>query len=290
MKMFHLLKFGLLLNLITGCAYFTRDQEPANLKIIDAHIHTHFSGDRDEDSGVLDSEESLLDEMKANNVVGAVAHTNRTQSDYKDLKKHNIIHCYGSGAKPDIRKLDIDLKNNKYGCIKIYLGYVRQYPNDPHYLPLYKLAEKYNVPVVFHTGDTYAKDALLKYAEPLSIDEVAVTYPNINFVIAHLGNPWVETAAEVVYKNSNVYADISAFLIGDLSKRSPADIEEYVVKPIRWTFHFCENPKKLMFGTDWSLTHMKPYIEAVKKAIPREHWNDVFYNNAKMVFKFPDGT
>jgi predicted TIM-barrel fold metal-dependent hydrolase len=41
-----------------------------------------------------------------------------------------------------------------------------------------------------------------------------------------------------------------------------------------------------MFGTDWPLSKIKPYLEAYKRAIPKEHWNDVFYENAVKVFKF----
>jgi uncharacterized protein len=42
-----------------------------------------------------------------------------------------------------------------------------------------------------------------------------------------------------------------------------------------------------MFGTDWPLTGMKAYVEAYKRAIPREHWQAVFHDNAVRVFKFP---
>ena len=35
------------------------------------------------------------------------------------------------------------------------------------------------------------------------------------FVIAHCGNPWIESAAEVAYKNPNVYIECSAMLTGD---------------------------------------------------------------------------
>jgi uncharacterized protein len=31
----------------------------------------------------------------------------------------------------------------------------------------------------------------------------------VNFVICHLGNPWVTDAMEVIYKNPNVVGDIS---------------------------------------------------------------------------------
>jgi predicted TIM-barrel fold metal-dependent hydrolase len=141
------------------------------------------------------------------------------------------------------------------------------------------------VPVVFHTGDTDSTKAKLKYADPLTVDEIAVDHPKVRFVIAHAGNPWIESAAEVAYKNPNVYLDLSAFLTGDLTERDPAVVEEYVTKPIRWIHGYVEDPKKLMFATDWPVAHVVGYVAAVKRAIPAKDWPAVFHDNAVRVFK-----
>jgi predicted TIM-barrel fold metal-dependent hydrolase len=138
--------------------------------------------------------------------------------------------------------------------------------------------------VVFHTGDTDSRKAKLKYADPLTIDEVAVDHPNVTFVLAHAGNPWIQSAAEVAYKNPNVVIDGSAFLIGDLASRSPEIVETQLVAPVRWLFEYVADPKKLMFGTDWPLVRMEPYLRAFQKAIPREHWQAVFHDNAARVY------
>ena len=272
---------------LMGCSVSSKRESENDwpTQVIDAHIHTSFGGQADKFSGVVRSKESLIAEMKANNVVGAVSLTHRYEDGYSDLKDLNVVHCAGVSEKPDIKKLEAGIKSGKFNCIKIYLGYVYQYAADKNYDPAYKLAEKYGVPVVLHTGDTLTADGLLKYSHPLGIDEVAVKYRKVNFVLAHLGNPWVQTAAEVAYKNPNVYVDVSALLIGKFSEIDPKDIEEYVVKPIRWAFGYMEDPSKMLYGSDWALVSMRDYIGAVKKAIPRENWNDVFYNNAQAVFK-----
>lgn len=266
------------------------DQTFSDLKIIDAHIHTRFTGKPSRASGIISTKENLLKEMKENNVVGAVSLMSDSESvgyGGADLAEHNIIHCAGITKKVDSHLLETGLKSKKFSCMKIYLGYIPQYANHPQYHLVYKLARKYKVPVVFHTGDTVTEDGILKYSDPLQIDELSIQYRDVNFVIAHLGNPWIQSAAEVIYKNPNVYGDISAFLIGDLSKAPQNKLDEYITAPIKWSFGYIEDPKKLMFGTDWPLTGMKNYIDAVKKAIPKEHWPDVFYNNAVNVFKIP---
>ena len=73
---------------------------------------------------------------------------------------------------------------------------------------------KYHLPVIFHTGDNWSTTAKVKYAHPLRMDEVAVDHPEVRFVLAHFGNPWLIDAAEVVFKNPNVWADLSGLFVG----------------------------------------------------------------------------
>jgi hypothetical protein len=280
------MKFSILVLFALFFSFSVYADDPDGLQIIDAHTHTMFSGKPERSSDIRMTEEEYFKEMKEAGVIGAVAHVARNGEDYKNLRSKNIIHCFGLEAKVDEKRLESGLKSGQFGCIKVYLGYVHQYAYDKNYAPAYKLAEKYQVPVVFHTGDTYSSTAMLKYAHPLTIDEVAVRYPKINFVIAHCGNPWIRSAAEVAYKNANVYLDGSAFLVGHLEKSSKEKLEEYVVKPLKWIFGYLEDPKKLMFGTDWPLVNMKSYVAIFKEAIPKEHWKAVFYDNAARVFKF----
>lgn len=283
-----------LLSLTAGC---TRSQAPAgspsaagsveDLRIIDAHVHTRFDGKLERTSGIPVSLKRLKEELEKNGVVGAVSHTGTRGEGYQtSTKALGIIHCAGVGPKIDAKQLERGLKSGKFSCIKVYLGYVHQWANHPRYRVAYRLARKYRVPVVFHTGDTYSTKAKLKYSDPLTIDEVAVDFPDVQFVIAHLGNPWIQSAAEVAYKNPNVSVDLSALLIGDLSKTPAEDVDAYVTKPIAWAFGYIEDPSKLMFGTDWPLTDIGSYVAAVKRAIPKEHWRAVFHDNAARIFGF----
>lgn len=277
-------------NLTADQAFEKRfEGEPGDGKfpVIDAHTHTHFSGLPERTSQIPDTKEQFLKEMKETGVVGAVVHLDRKLKDYQDLTQFNVITCAGIDKGVDLKHIEAGLAQKKYRCIKIYLGYVHEWAYSKTYEPVYKLAEKYQVPVVFHTGDTYSDVAKLKYADPMTIDEVAVDHPKVKFVIAHCGNPWIETAAEVAYKNPNVYLEASAFMIGDLSKYDDETLNTYIVAPIKKIFGYVGDPTKLMFGTDWPLTGMKGYMQVMKKAIPREHWRKVFHDNAVSVFGFP---
>ena len=273
--------------IVLVCLFGLSITEAQELKIIDVHTHTSFTGELEKDRKIKQTEEQYFQEWREAGVVGAVAHTTPTGSNFQNLKQRNVIYCAGVGPETKVHEIESGLKSGKFGCLKVYLGYVHLYANDPVYVPFYRLAEKYDVAVVFHTGDTASTTAKLKYADPLTIDEVAVDHPKVRFVIAHCGNPWIESAAEVAYKNPNVYLECSALLIGNLDDMPKEKVDTYVVRPIGWIFGYVENPRKLMFGTDWPLTGMKSYVEAYKRAIPREHWQAVFHDNAVRVFKFP---
>jgi len=255
--------------LLIGCSTTAPQQ------IIDVHTHP-------------ESESSLkeFDAQRAKaGVTFAIGILHSDDGKLPEPRASRTAYCAGVDATPNLTGLEQGLQNKTYRCIKIYLGYVPLYAYDDAYQPVYALAEKYDVPVIFHTGDTYSTKARLKFADPLTVDEVAVAHPNVRFVIAHCGNPWIESAAEVAYKNPNVYLDGSAFLIGDMSKLPREQVQRYVIDPIHWIFGYMENPDKLMFGTDWPLVDIAPYAAAFRKAIPRQYWNKVFHDNAVKVFK-----
>jgi hypothetical protein len=269
-----------------GLAAATIGSSDEVFDIIDAHVHPRFTGKPERNSGIPVTREEFVREMKEAHVTGAVALEGEDGKGYDtDLESLNVIRCAGVAKTVDVARIEKGLKSGYYRCLKVYLGYVHQYAYDKHYEPAYKLAEKYDVPVVFHTGDTYSTVAKLKYSDPLTLDEVAVDHPKMTIVIAHCGNPWIESAAEVAYKNPNVYLDGSAFLIGDFSKKPADTIQRTMIQPVSWVFEYVEDPTKLMYGTDWPLVGMKDYVDVFKRAIPKEHWRAVFHDNAVRIFK-----
>jgi predicted TIM-barrel fold metal-dependent hydrolase len=62
---------------------------------------------------------------------------------------------------------------------------------------------------VFHQGTSPIRTAPLRYAHPLVMDEIAIAYPELRIVMAHLGHPWQVDTLTVVRKHPHVYADIS---------------------------------------------------------------------------------
>jgi uncharacterized protein len=180
-----------------------------------------------------------------------------------------------------------ELARGHVRAIKCYLGYLHVGPEDARYAPYYRLAAEHGLPVVFHTGDTYASAAKVKYAHPLRVDEVAVDHPDVRFVLAHFGNPWFDTAAEVLYKNDNVWADLSGFFVGDATyqRRVAEDgFLEKVAERVRFAFDYTERPDRFLYGSDWPLAPLPDYVRAVRSIVPERHHGAVFEANARALF------
>jgi len=178
------------------------------------------------------------------------------------------------------------IKNNKKIVgMKIYAGYYHFDITDPIYSPVYDLAEKYDITIVVHTGETFSERGLLKYSHPLNLDELAVNRPDMRIVACHMGVPWIFDACEVVAKNPNVYLDISGMLVGNadfinIMTESPLLINRY-----KEALVFMQRYDKVLYGTDWPLVPMGAYIDFCKELIPSEFHENVFYKNAVNVFK-----
>jgi predicted TIM-barrel fold metal-dependent hydrolase len=189
---------------------------------------------------------------------------------------------------PDhLRRAEAQIRSGRVVALKGYLGYLHYFPIDPGYVPYYELAAKYKLPVFFHTGDTYSPYAKLKYAHPLTVDEIAVDFPQVNFVLCHVGNPWTVDTAEVVYKNMNVWTDLSGLLVGedaDFSDESRAGSRRDAIERIRLAFRYAERPNRFIYGSDWPLAPMRAYAAFIREAIPEEFHDQVFTENARKLF------
>jgi predicted TIM-barrel fold metal-dependent hydrolase len=186
-----------------------------------------------------------------------------------------------------LRRVEAVLATKQVRALKAYLGYVHYAPDHAGYRPYYELAERYQLPFIFHTGDPYSPCAKLRYAQPLLVDDVAVDHPKVKFVLAHLGNPWLTDAAEVVYKNVNVWADLSGLVVGDADSFTAEEHQETLEEArqgVRRAFRYAERPNRFLYGSDWPLAPMASYRAFIAAAIPELHHAVVFEDNARSLF------
>jgi predicted TIM-barrel fold metal-dependent hydrolase len=187
-----------------------------------------------------------------------------------------------------LRRVDAVLATGTVRALKGYLGYLHFAPDHAGYRPYYEMAARHNVPFIFHTGDTYSARAKLRYAQPLLVDDVAVDHPQVNFVMAHLGNPWLLDAAEVIYKNVNVWADLSGVVVGDAATFQDEERQEMLqdtLSGLRRAFRYAERPNRFLYGSDWPLVPMTAYRDFIRAAIPDVYHAQVFEENARRLFR-----
>ncbi|MCI0461356.1 MAG: amidohydrolase [Gemmataceae bacterium] len=187
-----------------------------------------------------------------------------------------------------LQRAEKQLRAGKVKALKAYLGYLYYGPDHPNYVPYYELAARYDVPFIFHTGDTYSATAKVRYAHPLLVDEVAVDHRGVKFVMAHFGNPWLTDAAAVLYKNENVWADLSGILVGDEAYFRAVESEGLLGKIVERVYHameWTERPDRFLYGSDWPLAPMGVYRDFVRLMVPEPCRQAIFEDNARALFK-----
>jgi predicted TIM-barrel fold metal-dependent hydrolase len=100
---------------------------------------------------------------------------------------------------------DLGLKGIKLG--PNYQGFD---PLGAAALLVYEAAQRLGLPIVFHQGTSPMRTAPIRYAHPLVMDEIAMAYPELRIVMAHIGHPWHADTIAIIRKHPHVYADVSA--------------------------------------------------------------------------------
>ena len=114
--------------------------------------------------------------------------------------------------------------------------------------------ERLGLPMLIHQGTTFARAGSLLQARPILLDEIALRYPKLKIVIAHIGHPWFDEAIAVVRRHPHVYADVSALVSPPLAALPGArrSAIEYRVE------------HKLLFGTDFPFFTARQTIDGLR--------------------------
>jgi len=262
--------------------------------IIDCHTHINNYHD-EQQASIGECIEKLQLEMRRNRIDAAMVLTSykvtpgRPSTDdavaaTKELNNIFIVAgiSYLSYQEQELARLRPYLQEGSVRGLKLYPGYEPFYPYNPKIKGVFALAEEFDVPVMIHSGDTYDPMGRVRYSHPLHVDEVAVEYPNVKIVICHIGNPWIRDCMEVVYKNKNVYTDISGLVLGDFNDR----FEAFMRKQLQEMLLYGVEPDKVLFGTDWPISSMESYLEFMDElTIPEKEKKKILFENSAALFK-----
>lgn len=264
--------------------------------IIDCHTHLN-NYHEDRVTSITECLDNLQREMDANGVDAAMVlssykitpHRPPTRDVVQATEEFdNIFTVAGVSIQHykerDLREMSDFLAAGKVKGLKLYPGYEPFYPYDERCRVIYDLAVEFDVPVMIHTGDTYTPKAKVRYAHPLNIDDVAVDFPDVKLIICHIGNPWIRDCMEVVYKNANVWADVSGLVLGNFEDK----FERYMLAQITEMITYAGEPEYLLFGTDWPICGMGSYLKFMRGLDLSDNAREkIMWQNAARLFKLP---
>ena len=259
-------------------------------------VHTHLNNYHEDRVVSIDQcLDNLLGEMEKNSVDHSLVltsykvteHRPPTRDVVKATEKHDNISVVAGISflnykQRDLREIAEFLEAGLIKGLKLYPGYEPFYPYDQRCQVIYDLAMEFDVPVMFHTGDTYSPKGKVRFAHPLNIDDVAVDNPTMKIVICHIGNPWIRDCMEVVYKNPNVYTDVSGLTLGDFNEK----FERFMRNQVKEMLTYAGEPQYMLYGTDWPICNMRSYLKFMKELkLPAASMEKIMWRNAAELFK-----
>jgi uncharacterized protein len=272
------------------------------MSIIDCHIHLNIydkiNKTEEKIPSLQERLDALLETMENNNISYSLllssykVDVNRpsTAQVIDIVDKNNIKDKLGVVAgftidnhtQEDLKNYRQWLKDDIIKGIKLYCGYEHHYPYDERYQIIYDMCIEFGCPLMIHTGDAFSHRAKIKYSHPLNVDDVAVDNPELKIVMCHIGNPWITDCQEILYKNKNVYADISGLIVGDFTLSG----EIHYANKIKEILNYVDSPHHLLYGSDWPISNMKSYTNFVQKLdLDKESFDLLMFKNAKNIFK-----
>ena len=142
---------------------------------------------------------------------------------------------------------DLGLKGAKFG--PIYNGVALA---DPRVAPVLEYLQRNNLPLTMHMGTTFARNAPVELGRAIHIEPVAMQYPDLTMIMAHMGHPWYEECVVVARKQPNVFCEVSA-----LSYRP---WQYYNILMCAQEYKITD---KVFFGTDFPFARVDESVEGL---------------------------
>lgn len=140
---------------------------------------------------------------------------------------------------------------------------------DPEAVPFLELCQELQIKNIHvHKGPTIwplDKDAF----DPVDIDHAATSFPELNFIVEHVGLPRIEDFCFMATQEPNVYAGLSV-VVGGLMHARPRFFAKVMGELLFWV-----GEDKMMFGSDYAIWEPKWQVEGlVAWDYPDESFSD----------------
>lgn len=138
--------------------------------------------------------------------------------------------------------------------VKLGANYQEFEPLGDNAQELYGYCEREGLPILFHQGASPIRHAPLRYTHPLVTDEIAIAFPELRIVMAHMGHPWARETVVTIRKHPHVYADISSIYL------RPWVCYESLLYAMEWGA-----TSKLLLGSDFPIATTAEAIEGLTR-------------------------
>jgi len=140
-----------------------------------------------------------------------------------------------------LKELDRAVKEYGFVGAHLYPHWFGKAPDAAIYYPYYARCAELGIPIMMQVGHclVYQTDRRLpSVGRPITLDQVAIDFPELTLIGIHLGYPWTDEMISVCTKHPNVYMAGDAY--------AP---KHWGTSAVHYANTFGQD--KFMFGTDW---------------------------------------
>jgi predicted TIM-barrel fold metal-dependent hydrolase len=175
-----------------------------------------------------------------------------------------------------LRDLEVAVRQMGFVGAHLYPHWFGLPPDHAKYYPYYAKCAELDIPIMMQIGHNlvYSKERRLpSVARPITLDQVAIDFPELALLGIHLGVPWIDEAISMAWKHENIYLAGDAYA----PKHWP---KQYVHYANTYGSH------KVMFGTDWPVIDPERAVKEIDALQMRpESHRAMMRDNALRVFK-----
>ena len=176
---------------------------------------------------------------------------------------------------------DLEYAVKEYGFVgaHLYPHWFGLPPDHARYYPIYAKCCELEIPLMMQVGHClrYQRDRILpSVGRPITLDQIAIDFPELVLIGIHLGYPWTEEMISVAWKHEHVYIGSDAY--------APRHWPESFV-------HFINTwgKDKVLFGTDWPVIDPERAIKEIDALELRpESKQKLLRDTALRLFRLPE--
>ena len=176
---------------------------------------------------------------------------------------------------------DLEYAVKEYGFVgaHLYPHWFGLPPDHARYYPIYAKCCELEIPIMMQVGHClrYQRERILpSVGRPITLDQIAIDFPELVLIGIHLGYPWTEEMISVAWKHEHVYIGSDAY--------APRHWPESFV-------HFINTwgKDKVLFGTDWPVIDPERAITEIDTLELRPESKQKFLRDTALrLFRLPE--